>query len=169
MEIIMTVLEQGYKMMQLTDFNSVKEDMPAINKLITQLSSQTNIGTDLDFQSFLSIINEENTYVFAVRRKIEDKNVIVGIAKVHFHRQLVSGIVGYVSDVVVDVNERGQGLGKALNMAIINIAGSHIANYLELTSNSNNPSRQTAVDLYRSLGYEKSDTNVYRLNLAMIK
>lgn len=165
----MTVLEQGYRMMQLTDFNSVKEDMPAINKLITQLSTQANSGEDLNFSSFLSIINEENTYVFAVRKKIEDKNVIVGIAKVHFHRQLVSGIVGYVSDVVVDVNERGKGFGKALNMAIINMAESHSANYLELTSNSNNPDRQSAVELYKVLGYRKSATDVYRLNLAMIK
>lgn len=165
----MTVLKQGYRMRLVTNSNSFKEDMPAINKLITQLSLQTNIGTDLDFQSFLSIINEENTYVFAVRKKTEGKNVIVGIAKVHFHRQLVAGMVGYVSDVVVDINERGKGLGKALNMSIIKIAESHDANYLELTSNSNNPSRQTAAELYRSLGYEKSDTNVYRLNLAMIK
>lgn len=165
----MTVLEQGYRMMPMTNSNSFKEDMPAINKLITQLSSQTNIGTDLDFQSFLSIISEVDTYVFAVRKKTEGKNVIIGIAKVHFHRQLVAGMVGYVSDVVVDVKERGKGIGKLLNMAIIKIAESHKANYLELTSNSNNPSRQTAVGLYRSLGYEKSDTNVYRLNLAMMK
>lgn len=165
----MTILKQGYRILHLTDLNFVKEDMPVINNLITQLSSQANSGEDLNFQSFLSIINEENTHIFAVRRKIEDKNVIVGIAKVHFHRQLVAGMVGYVSDVVVDVNERGKGIGKALNTAIINIARSHKANYLELTSNSSNPDRGPAVKLYKLLGYAKSETDVYRLNLAMLK
>ncbi len=165
----MTILKQGYRILHLTDLNFVKEDILVINNLIAQLSSQANSGEDLNFQSFLSIINEENTYVFAVRRKIEDKNVIVGIAKVHFHRQLVAGMVGYVSDVVVDINERGKGIGKALNMSIIKMAESHKANYLELTSNSNNPDRKSAVGLYKLLGYAKSETDVYRLNLAMLK
>ena len=64
---------------------------------------------------------------------------------------------------MVTAEYRGQGLGRALMQRIIDFAGSKLSPIdLHLTSS---PWREEANALYLDLGFEKRDTNVYKLSL----
>ena len=58
---------------------------------------------------------------------------------------------------------RGQGIGRTLLERIINFARTKLAPIdLRLTSN---PTRTEANALYQALGFEKRDTNVYKMEI----
>ena len=68
-----------------------------------------------------------------------------------------------VEDVVVLPAYRGQGIGSTLMQRIIDFAKNKLAPIdLRLTSN---PSRTEANALYQALGFQKRDTNVYRMEI----
>ena len=68
-----------------------------------------------------------------------------------------------VEDVVVLLAYRGQGIGRTLLERIINFARTKLAPIdLRLTSN---PTRTEANALYQALGFEKRDTNVYKMEI----
>lgn len=74
-----------------------------------------------------------------------------------------SGLYGMVEDVVVDARARGMGIGRAIMKRLIAEARRRKLIMLELTSN---PHRVAANRLYQSLGFEKRETNPYRLILS---
>ncbi len=86
---------------------------------------------------------------------------VVGLAVVAVYRRL-SGVSAHLHDVVVDVAERGRGVGAALVEAAIQVARRRGAYSLELTSA---PWREKANRLYPRLGFQRRDTNVYWLKL----
>lgn len=65
----------------------------------------------------------------------------------------------WIEDVVVDETARGRGVGEALNEEAIRRAGAAGVRNVDLTSR---PSREAANRLYRRLGFELRETNVYR-------
>ena len=66
-----------------------------------------------------------------------------------------------VEDVVVSSSCRGRGIGRQLVEAIIDYARLELAPVeIHLTSR---PHRVAANELYRSLGFQQKETNVYRL------
>ena len=68
-----------------------------------------------------------------------------------------------IEDVVVLPAYRGQGLGRTLLQRIIDFAGTKLSPIdLHLTSS---PWREEANALYLALGFEKRDTNVYKMSL----
>src|SRR4051794_14169344 len=71
-----------------------------------------------------------------------------------------SGLRAWIEDVVVDDVARSRGVGEALVRVAIELAHAAGARTIELTSR---PSRAAANRLYRRLGVEVRDTNVYRL------
>ena len=92
----------------------------------------------------------------------DDAKRIVGCATLCVYES-PSGRKASVEDVVVSSAFRGQGIGRTLLQRIIDFAGSKLTPIdLHLTSN---PSRAEANALYRALGFEKRDTNVYMMNL----
>ena len=91
-----------------------------------------------------------------------DEKRIVGCATLCVFES-PTGRKASVEDVVVTSAYRGQGIGRALLQRIIDFAGSKLAPIdLHLTSR---PEREEANALYQSLGFEKRDTNVYKLSL----
>jgi len=87
---------------------------------------------------------------------------ILGAATLTIVPTIGLGPVGHVDDVVVDKASRGGGIGRLL-MDTVQAEASRLGlRHLDLTSR---PSREAANALYRSLGYERRDTNVYRLRL----
>ncbi len=70
-----------------------------------------------------------------------------------------TGIRAWIEDVVVDGAARGKGVGDALNRHAIDLAADLGAKTVDLTSR---PSREAANRLYKRLGFEQRDTNVYR-------
>lgn len=73
--------------------------------------------------------------------------------------RIPTGLRAWIEDVVVDDEARGQGVGEALNRFAIDVAAERGARSIDLTSR---PSREAANRLYRRLGFEPRDTNVYR-------
>ncbi|QTX06071.1 GNAT family N-acetyltransferase [Agromyces archimandritae] len=72
---------------------------------------------------------------------------------------LPTGLRGFVEDVVSHESVRGQGVGRGLLTAMIDIAVARGFRSLELTSR---PSREAALRLYESVGFVRRDTNVLR-------
>ena len=73
-----------------------------------------------------------------------------------------TGSKAWIEDVVVDDMFRGRGLGRKLVTHAIDYCKSQNINTLMLTSN---PKRVAANALYQSLGFERKETNVYKMNL----
>ncbi len=73
--------------------------------------------------------------------------------------RIPTGVRAWIEDVVVDGGARGRGVGEALNEEAIRRAAAAGARSVDLTSR---PSRESANRLYRRLGFEIRDTNVYR-------
>lgn len=77
--------------------------------------------------------------------------------------RIPTGVRAWIEDVVVDDGARGHGVGEALNRAALDLARSKGAKTVDLTSR---PSREAANRLYRRLGFEPRETNVYRYDVA---
>lgn len=71
-----------------------------------------------------------------------------------------TGKKAWIEDVVVSESYRGQGIGKKLMDFAIQFVKEQGVSLLMLTSN---PARVAANNLYVKLGFEKKETNVYRM------
>ena len=86
---------------------------------------------------------------------------VVGSLTLAFYR-IPTGLKAWIEDVVVDDEARGNGIGEALSRAAIDEAGRRGAKNVSLTSR---PSREAANRLYRGIGFEQYETNLYRYHL----
>jgi ribosomal protein S18 acetylase RimI-like enzyme len=77
--------------------------------------------------------------------------------------RIPTGVRAWIEDVVVDEAARGAGVGAALNQAALERAAAAGATTVDLTSR---PSREAANRLYRRLGFEVRETNVYRYRVS---
>lgn len=73
--------------------------------------------------------------------------------------RIPDGLRAWIESVVVDERARGRGIGNALNRAAIAYATEREVKSIDLTSR---PSREAANRLYRRLGFEQRESNVYR-------
>ena len=71
-------------------------------------------------------------------------------------------VIGFVEAVVVTAECRGQHLGRRLMERLIDDARQFGVQELHLTSR---PQRVAANGLYRALGFERKETNVYQLKI----
>jgi GNAT superfamily N-acetyltransferase len=69
---------------------------------------------------------------------------------------------GWLEDLVVDESYRGKGIATLLIEKAIEVAKENHLKKLDFTSK---PQRESANNLYAKLGFEKHETNVYRLSL----
>lgn len=126
----------------------------ALGRLVPQLSSST---TPPDPAAVAHLISHQACTVLVARA---DGELIGAMVLVTF--PLPTGTRAWIEDVVVDEAARGRGVGEALNRRAIELATAAGARTVDLTSR---PSRAAANRLYRRLGFERRDTNVYRLEL----
>ena len=75
---------------------------------------------------------------------------------------IASGRRSWIEDVVVASAARGQGIGEALVRRAVELARAAGAEAVDLTSR---PSREAANRLYLRLGFQRRETNVYRIEL----
>ncbi len=73
--------------------------------------------------------------------------------------RIPTGVRAHIEDVVVESGWRGEGVGRMLVQAALELARTLGAKTVDLTSR---PSRVAAHALYQSAGFEIRDTNVYR-------
>jgi len=92
-----------------------------------------------------------------VARDGKDAEIVGSLTLVVF--RIPTGVRAWVEDVVVDGASRGRGVGEALSREALRRAEAAGARTVELTSRQ---SRTAANRLYRRLGFEPRDTNVYR-------
>jgi len=134
---------------------AVSDDVvAACHRLIPQLSSSSK---PITLEELSEIIDGESTVLFAARSDGE----IVGLLTLAVFR-IPTALRAWIEDVVVDEQARGKGVGEALNQAALAEAKRRGAKTVDLTSR---PGREAANRLYRRIGFERRDTNVYRYEL----
>jgi ribosomal protein S18 acetylase RimI-like enzyme len=131
--------------------NPTNELLDGLNHLLPQLSSS---APPLTIEDLERLITADSVTLMVA----ENEGVIVGTLTLVIF-PIPTGIRAWIEDVVVDKDTRGLGVGAALTMAAVDVAASHGARTVDLTSR---PSREAANALYVKLGFEPRETNVYR-------
>lgn len=129
-------------------------DFQAVQKWLKILSPQAETLTETAFREIIAL---PGSHLFFARKG----ETPAGMLTVGLYRS-PTGTKAWVEDVVVEPDLQGQGIGKVLVEHAIQFAASCGADVLMLTSN---PSRIAANRLYRSLHFERKETNVYRMKL----
>lgn len=134
--------------------NPEEQVLSAINQLLPQLS-KSSPSISLEYLETLSSSN--NTKLFVAK----ESDSILGMLSVVFC-MIPTGTKAWIEDVVVDKEARGKGIGKALMNHALKEAKNRGAKSVDLTSR---PSRETANELYKSIGFQVRETNIYRYRL----
>ena len=123
--------------------------------LMKELNAELNVTAQQQQRSVAS----PGTRIFIAEN---DEKHIVGCATLCVFES-PTGRKASVEDVLVLPAYRGQGIGRTLLQRIIDFAKNKLAPIdLRLTSN---PVRTEANALYLSMGFEKRDTNVYKMEI----
>ena len=133
---------------------STDELLIALNELLPQLSSS---AAPLRLEDLDALVRHPAVTLFVAR---ESGRMCGSLTLVVF--PIPTGLRAWVEDVVVDESVRGRGAGVALTQAAVDEARRCGARSLDLTSR---PSRQAANALYRKMGFEVRETNVYRYSI----
>ncbi|MGB3054513.1 MAG: GNAT family N-acetyltransferase [Acidimicrobiales bacterium] len=128
------------------------ELVEAFVRLTPQLSSSAPPPGAVELAE---IVASPATHLLVARG--DDGTILGSLTLVLF--RIPTGMRAWIEDVVVDGDARGQGVGDALNRFALDLAAQHGARSVDLTSR---PSREAANRLYRRLGFEPRETNVYR-------
>ena len=126
----------------------------AMQRFLDQLTTNPmTLTEDMCRQLF----DSENSHLFFL---VKDEQ-IAGMLTVGIYHSPTGG-KAWIEDVVVDESFRGQGLSKLLVAHAIEFTKSMGIPSLMLTSN---PKRIAANKLYQAMGFERKETNVYRMKL----
>lgn len=127
----------------------------ALQGLVPQLS-RSNPPPSLD--AVRTMLAHQAITQFVARG---DTGAIVGVATLAVF-PIPTGHRAWVEDVIVDEAVNGQGIGRLLTEAMLDRARELGCVTVDLTSR---PSREAANHLYRKVGFEPRETNVYRFTL----
>lgn len=123
--------------------------------LMTQLNPRLHVTPEM----LQATVQDPATHLFAAM----EQGRIVGCASLCVSHS-PTGRKGRIEDVVVSSACRGQGLGRRLMQHLVDFARAELSPIvLNLTSK---PEREAANRLYRALGFQPYDTNVYKLPLS---
>lgn len=129
-----------------------KKILDDINNLLPQLSEKAKQFSLKELQGIL----KQSSRVFLVAK---EKSDVIGTGVLLMMRKFI-GLCATIEDVVVDEKYRGKGIGKALMEKLIEIAKKRGVQHIDLTSRLE---REDANAFYQRLGFERRNTNVYRL------
>lgn len=124
----------------------------AMQRFLNQLTTSPMVLTEGMFQQLLA---SENSHLFFIMKDEQ----IAGMLTVGIYYSPTGG-KAWIEDVVVDETFRGQGISKLLVAHAIEFVKSQQIPLLMLTSN---PKRIAANKLYQAMGFERKETNVYRM------
>jgi ribosomal protein S18 acetylase RimI-like enzyme len=142
---------------------AVTEVTPELLTALRSLLRQLNFHLPESEQPVLSdsqlarVVAEPGSVLLVART---DAGQIIGTTTVALF-DTPTGRRAWIEDVVVDGSARGQGVGEALTREAVRVADESGADHVDLTSASY---REAANRLYPRVGFERRDTNVYRLN-----
>ena len=126
--------------------------LAGINRLLPQLSSS---AAPLTPENLARLLRREDTYIYIVPDAHGTPQAMATLCLC----ASPTGTKAWIEDVVTDRTMRGRGYGRALIDHLCAEARRMGAKSINLTSR---PEREAANRLYRSLGFEQRDTNVYR-------
>lgn len=132
----------------------------ALSRLVAQLSATAAPMGSEELAEMLS--SPAVTVLVACNADQKLWEAVVGTLTLVTFR-IPSGVRAWIEDVVVDSDQRGHGVARALVMEATARARAVGARNVDLTSR---PSREAANRLYARLGFERRETNVYRLDLS---
>ena len=135
---------------RLTSANS--EIAASISLLLKQLTSNEVLFTE---RELTELINNPASTVFVLQSDCH----IIGMLTIGCYPS-PTGRKAWIEDVVVDNSMRGKGYGAMLVNHAIEYVRTLAPCTLMLTSN---PARIAANELYRTRGFERKHTNVYRM------
>jgi GNAT superfamily N-acetyltransferase len=128
------------------------EYQEAMQRFLDQLTSHPMTLTE---PMFRQLLESANSHLFFLMKDEQ----IAGMLTVGIYHSPTGG-KAWIEDVVVDETFRGQGLSKLLVSHAIEFVKSKQIPLLMLTSN---PKRIAANKLYQAMGFERKETNVYRM------
>lgn len=130
------------------------EYIDGINNLLGQLTSSPK---EMNEALLRTIVESDRTHLFLAYIG----NHMVGMATLAAY-VIPTGTKAWVEDVVVDNNFRGMNIGKRLVNHVVEYTKKYSPCSLMLTSR---PMRVAANKLYQSVGFEKRETNVYKIQV----
>lgn len=131
------------------------EIVESFTQLLPQLSTSAVIPTRAELQEIA-----DNDSFFIARDPDLGGQIVGSLTLVTF--RIPTGVRSWIEDVVVDTSMRGKGIGEALTRAALQRAAELGAKTVDLTSR---PSREAANRLYRRVGFELRQTNLYRYDI----
>ena len=134
---------------ELTTYRS--QDLSDLDSLMHELSA-TSFCSEALLRAALA---DANVHVYVIR----DEGRIAAAGTLCIKHTLEFTIAD-IESVVVSARCRGRGYGKVLMAALIEAARRYRAHHIQLTSN---PARVAANRLYQALGFERYETNCYKL------
>ncbi len=142
-------------MISIAEVTEVDDEIvDAFVRLIPQLSKSNPPPTADELRAMAS----SRSSVLLVARDASQDDMIIGSLTLALFR-IPTGMRAWIEDVVVDEAARGKGVGRTLNEFALDRAREAGAKTVDLTSR---PSREAANRLYKSIGFEQRETNVYR-------
>ena len=136
---------------ELSSYSS--QDVTDLDALMYELSATSFCNEEL----LNNALNDANIHVYVIR----DEGHIVATGTLCIKHTLEFTIAD-IESVVVSSKCRGRGYGKELMTAMIEAAKKVNVHHIQLTSN---PARVAANQLYQELGFERYETNCYKLLL----
>ena len=136
---------------ELSSYSS--QDLADLDALMHELSATSFCNDEL----LNNALDDANVHVYVIR----DGSHILATGTLCIKHTLEFTIAD-IESVVVSSKCRGRGYGKDLMMAMIEAAKGFKVHHIQLTSR---PARIAANQLYQELGFERYETNSYKMLL----
>jgi ribosomal protein S18 acetylase RimI-like enzyme len=133
-------------------------DIAVLNLLLKQLNPE---ALPVDLEKVQEVMNSG---MILTLRDVSSGNILIGIGVLVPIKKLFA-FCGSVEDIVVDESYRGRGLGREIMKGLLEKSRALGMKFVDLTSS---PEREKANRLYQSIGFERRETNVYRLYIHIV-
>lgn len=134
---------------ELTTYSS--QDLADLDALMQELSATSFCSEEL----LRNVLNDANVHVCVIRE--QGRIVATGTLCI---KHTLEFTIADIEAVVVGSRCRGKGYGKEMMKALVAAAKAFKVHHIQLTSN---PKRVAANQLYQGLGFERYETNCYKL------
>ena len=126
----------------------------AVCRLMGQLTTRSIEFTEEGYKNLIGRA-DSRLFLLLVEGRVEGMLTVGSYAS-------PTGTKAWIEDVVVDASLRGSGLGRRLVQHAIGFCKEEGISTVYLTSN---PKRVAANALYQAVGFERKETNMYKMNL----
>lgn len=136
---------------------SSEKTVGEVNTLTGQLGLAGMPPKPMSVKELEEMLAQKNLYCLVVR----DRDRIIGLTVLYLTR-IPTGVIAESEDLVVDEGYRKWGVGPLLIEKSVELAEKAGAKHISLRTS---PKRVEANKMYDALGFQKKETNFYRINL----